>query len=289
MFKEIHKSSRRRHEQVTTPLELLELPARLRTTVADHRSDTSKIAELLRFVKDLRHELARRRQDQSVRLGPRSSRTTTVVLGDLRRAVPTQRDEHRENKPARLARPRLRAGHHVSSSETHGQGVLLDRRRLRVVAPLQVLRQRVTENLRREALDGLGAVLARHLDGDLVVVVEVDAAAALRLVLGREQVLLQSLVRAHVAVKSQLVLAAAAAAAAEVPAAAAPEVAAAAAVAAAASVSSAAAAVVASPARVAAGPARVLLELRRLAALLVALEEGAAAAAASTSLGRSIV
>ena len=42
-------------------------------------------------------------------------------------------------------------------------------------------------------------------------------------------------------------------------------------------------------ARVAAGPARVLLELRRLAALLVALEEGAAAAAAAASLGRSVV
>ena len=92
------------------------------------------------------------------------------------------------------------------------------------MAPLQVLRQRVTEHLRREALDGLGAVLARHLDGDLVVVVEVDAAAALRLVLRREEVLLQSLVRAHVSIKPELVLAAAAAAAAEVPAAAAPEV-----------------------------------------------------------------
>merc|ERR1719353_1467941 len=104
------------------------------------------------------------------------------------------------------------------------------------MAALQVLRQRVTKHLRREALDGLGAVLARHLDGDLVVVVEVDAAAALRLVLGREEVFFQSLVRAHVPVKAQLVLPAAAA----VPAAAAPEVPTTAAVAAATSISSAA-------------------------------------------------
>merc|ERR1719409_1459460 len=118
---------------------------------------------------------------------------------------------------------------------------------------------RITEHLEGKALDGLGAVLARHLHGDLVVVVEINPAAALRLVLRREEVLLEALVRAHIPIKPELVLAAAAAAAAEV---------------------------AASP-NVAAGPARVLLELRRLAALLVALEEGAAAAAAS--LGRPVV
>merc|ERR1719409_842657 len=125
---------------------------------------------------------------------------------------------------------------------------------------------RVTKHLEGKALDGLGAVLARHLHGDLVVVVEINPAAALRLVLRREQILLEALVRAHVAVEPELVLPAAATAAAEVP--------------------TSASAVVAAASNVAAGPARVLLELRRLAALLVALEEGAAAAA---SLGRPVV
>merc|ERR1719409_2104679 len=125
---------------------------------------------------------------------------------------------------------------------------------------------RVTKHLEGKALDGLGAVLARHLHGDLVVVVEINPAAALRLVLRREQILLEALVRPHVAVEPQLVLAAAAAAAAEVPTSASAEVAAAAAVSTAASISAAAAAVVAAASNVAAGPARVLLELRRLAA-----------------------
>merc|ERR1719409_2667929 len=102
---------------------------------------------------------------------------------------------------------------------------------------------RITEHLEGKALDGLGAVLARHLHGDLVVVVEINPAAALRLVLRREEVLLEALVRAHIPIKPELVLAAAAAAAAEVP-------------------TSASAVVAASP-NVAAGPARVLLELRR--------------------------
>ena len=89
--------------------------------------------------------------------------------------------DDREAEGGRLAGARLRAGHQVAPGQADWDRVALDRRRLRVLAARDVGHQRGPEVDVGKRRDGLRDGVARRLDGDVLVGVEVDPGVLLGL------------------------------------------------------------------------------------------------------------
>ena len=89
--------------------------------------------------------------------------------------------DDREAEGRRLPRARLRAGHQVAAREADRDRVALHGRRLGVLAPGDVGHERRPEVDVGKGRDGLRHVVARGLDRDVLVGVEVDAGVLLGL------------------------------------------------------------------------------------------------------------
>ena len=199
---EIHEPSRRRHEQVAPALDLAELLPDLRASVHDNACDARAVQELLRLLLDLARELARRREYQALGVRPPPA-GAALRLGP---AVLEHGDDDGEEEPGSLARARLGARHEVAVQARDGDAPLLHRRGAVVAAELDVAEQVLADDLLLERLDGQGHVGPRRLHGDIVVGVEVDAGHLLDHLFA-EELTLEALVGAGVAVETALVAA----------------------------------------------------------------------------------
>ena len=97
--------------------------------------------------------------------------------------------EDGEEERRRLARASLSTGHEVASTDDDGDAVLLDGGGVVVAGKLDVGLEEVVQAAVGKLVDRRGHVVAGGLDGDVVVVLEVDARGH-----AREELLLDALV-----------------------------------------------------------------------------------------------
>lgn len=114
-------------------------------------------------------------QDKCTRKG--SSITAREPLGRELPAVSHYTADDWETKCSGLPRPCLGTGHQIAPSHQYGYSVSLDRSRLHESAALNVLVQGLLQIDPRKGCSGRGHIKPAHLDGYVIVGVEVDPLA----------------------------------------------------------------------------------------------------------------
>ncbi|GIX64757.1 mediator of RNA polymerase II transcription subunit 6 [Babesia caballi] len=171
---EIGQTAGGRHADVAAAVQLEQLTADLAATVQDDSANARGEDELAGLGEGLHRELAGRREDQTD--GVRLAMAVGGHGGRFRRARGQHRSANGQQEGRRLAGAGLGTRHQVAARHDDGNRVLLDGRRLRVVHAPNVHHEQLVDT-RLEVLDrddGVGLV-ASHLDGDVLVRVEVDA------------------------------------------------------------------------------------------------------------------
>jgi hypothetical protein len=179
-LKEVDESSGGGREEVASSLDLPELLSNVGTSVDDGGLDPRSVGELPRLVVDLGDELSSGSEDEGSRVGlsARVSGVGVASVGGRRGSLGTGGEgggEDGEEETAGLSRTGLGAGHEVSTTGDDGDGVLLDGGRGGVSGRVDVLDQDRVEGRAGELGDGLGDVSTGSLDGDRLVLVEVDS------------------------------------------------------------------------------------------------------------------
>eukprot|EP00050_Salpingoeca_kvevrii_P012969 m.26036 g.26036 ORF g.26036 m.26036 type:complete len:636 (-) comp4524_c0_seq1:67-1974(-) len=183
----VNETSRRGDKQLAAALKLAHLRADVGATVHDAWAHGRAVRELASLGKDLARELARRRENE----GKRVLLGAAAALGrrHVARALFEEALDDGEEKTSRLARAGLGAGHEVALVGDNGDRVLLDGRGLEVVGELEVVVKNLAELHVGKLLNVLGDVVAGGVDGDVLVLVKVDAS-----VLAAEQLGLDALI-----------------------------------------------------------------------------------------------
>jgi hypothetical protein len=177
-------------EKIAATLDLTELGANIGTTVNHAGANPRAVSELACFVKDLRNKLTSGGEDQGSRVGLALTAVTELTRGLSRRGRRTCLESLRENgeqETTCLSGTSLSAGHEIATAHHDGNRVLLDGSRSLVVSELDVGNQVVIQRGVREGIDGLGNVVTRCFDGDVVVVGEVDTSALLGGIVGNTE------------------------------------------------------------------------------------------------------
>jgi hypothetical protein len=177
---EIDQSTRGSNKQITTTLNLAKLRANIGTTVDDTRSDPGSVGKLARLFVDLRNQFSGGSQDQ--RSGVSLSLTaklTSSAGGNSRGAVDEGLREDREEETTSLSGTSLGTSHEITAAHNDGDGVLLDGGGDLVVGHLDVAAQVLVQRRSGELVDSLGNILTRGLNGNVVVLLEVDTGVLL--------------------------------------------------------------------------------------------------------------
>ena len=133
---QVDEAAGRGHQYVAAHVQVAHLVLDVGAAVDDARTDARPIGELARLLVDLERELAGGREHE--RLGQELlALVDEHVVGDVALAEDQIEDGHEEG--GRLARARLSARHQVAAVGDDRHGVLLHRRRLRVLAQLDVV------------------------------------------------------------------------------------------------------------------------------------------------------
>jgi hypothetical protein len=182
---EIHKSARSGNEKVASALDLAELGANVGTTVDDARADPRSVRELASLIVDLRNKLSSGGKDQGCGVSlALTAKLSSSVGGDSRRTVDESLGQDGEKETTSLARTSLGTRHQVTTTHDDGDGVLLDRSGHLVAGHLDVAAQVLVQRGGGELVDGLGDVAARGFDGDVIVLLKVDAGVLLGRIVG---------------------------------------------------------------------------------------------------------
>jgi hypothetical protein len=173
---QIDETARGGNEEIATTLDLAELRTNVGTTVDNTWANPRSVSELARFLVDLRNKLTGRCEDQRgrVRLALTSEVSSSASARRSRWAGLEGLRQDREQETTGLSRTSLGTSHQITAAHDDGDGVLLDRSWDLVVSELNVLQQVVVKRGVGEPKDGLGDIVSRGLDRDIIVLLEVD-------------------------------------------------------------------------------------------------------------------
>jgi hypothetical protein len=169
-------------QEIAATLNLAQLGANVGTTVHDTRADPGAVGELAGLVEDLGDQLTSGSENEGggVSLALAAVELTTAgLLRSSRGAGLESLRENGEEETTGLSGTGLSAGHQVAATHDNGDRVLLDGSRGNVAGKLDVGDKVVVKRGVSEGVNGLGDVLAGRLNGDIVVVGEVDAGVLL--------------------------------------------------------------------------------------------------------------
>jgi hypothetical protein len=182
---QVDKTTGGGNEKIAATLDLAKLGANVGTTVDNTRANPRTVGKLAGLVEDLRHQLTGRSQDQRGGVGLALTAVTASLRGGgSNRAVLESLGKDGEQETTSLSGTGLGTGHQITAAHDDRNRVLLDRSRDLVSGELDVAQQMVVKRRVGEAGDGLGDTLARGLDRDVVILLEVDTSLLLRRVVG---------------------------------------------------------------------------------------------------------
>ncbi|KAL7486931.1 hypothetical protein ACHAW6_012527 [Cyclotella cf. meneghiniana] len=195
---QIHQPPRRGHQQIAPPLDLPHLFPHIRPPVHHHRRYPGTIQKLLRLLLNLTGQFPRGRQNETLGINPPSS-SSPRRLGS---SVSQHGDDDGKEESGSLSRSGLRARHEIAGGAGDGNAPFLNRRGLGVSAQLDVAIEIFGDDGGIKHFDGVGNVGAARLDGDGIVIVEVDAGGLLDLLF--EELAFEPFVGAEIAVEAAM-------------------------------------------------------------------------------------
>jgi hypothetical protein len=162
-------------KEITTALDLAELRSNISTTVDDTRSDPRSVGKLSGLVVDLRDKFSSGGENQRSRISlSLAAEGSSGISGDSRGTVDEGLRQDGEEETTSLSGTSLSTSHEITTTHDDGDGVLLDRGGDLVVGEFDVAAEMLIQRRGGELGDGLGNVLTGSLDGDVVVLLEVD-------------------------------------------------------------------------------------------------------------------
>jgi hypothetical protein len=171
---QVDETARGGDKQVTATLDLVELGTNVGTTVDNARANPRAVGELAGLIEDLGDKLTSGSQDEgggvSLALTSEASLSGSVAAGTVLEGL----GEDREEETTSLSGTSLGTSHQVTATHDDRDGVLLDRCGDVVTSELNVADKVVVERRVGEGGDGLRNALTGSLNGDVVVVCEVD-------------------------------------------------------------------------------------------------------------------
>jgi len=191
---EVDQSARGGNKKIAATLDLTKLRADVSATVDDARTNPGPVGKLPRLVVDLRDKLTGRSEDERGRIGlALTSKATALATRNSRGSLDECLRKDGEEESTSLAGTGLGASHEIAAAHDDGNRVLLDRSRHSVASQLDVRDEVVIQRRVGEVQERLRNIVARSLDGNVVVLLEVDAGVLLRRVLGgSEQIALET-------------------------------------------------------------------------------------------------
>ena len=191
---EIDKTTRSSDKKIAAALNLAKLRADIGTTVDNARTDPRTVGELASLVVDLRDQLTGGSKDERSGVGLALTTISTSSAGGNGRRTSVERlGENGEEETTSLAGTSLSASHQITATHDNGDGVLLDRSGDVVAGESDVGNEVVVQRRVGEGEDGLGHVLAGSLNGNVIVLLEVDTGVLLgRVVGGTEELTLDT-------------------------------------------------------------------------------------------------
>jgi hypothetical protein len=184
---QIDKTTRGSDEKIATTLNLAELGTNVGTTVHDTGADPRAVSKLTGLVEDLRDKLTSRSKNERSRVGLALTAVAELTTSSSRgsgRTVLESLGENREEETTSLSGTSLGTSHEITATHDNGNGVLLDRSGDNIASELNVGDQVVVQRGVSELGDGLGNVVTRRLNGDIVVVGKVNTSLLLGGVIG---------------------------------------------------------------------------------------------------------
>ncbi|KUI63848.1 hypothetical protein VM1G_12026 [Cytospora mali] len=182
---EIDQTSRSSHQEIASTLNLTKLRADVSSTVDDTRPHPRTVGELSRLVVNLGDQLTGWGEDERRGVGlALTAEVTCLASGNRRRTRLVSLRQDREEETTSLSGTSLSTSHQVTTSHDNGNGVLLDRCGHVVAGERNVGDQVVIQGGVAEGKNGIWHVLARGLNGNVVVLLEVDTSVLLRGVVG---------------------------------------------------------------------------------------------------------
>lgn len=177
------------NKQITATLDLSELGANVGTTIDDARADPRSVGELARLLVDLRDKLTSGSEDQRGRVGfALATKLASRTGGHSRGAVDKGLRENGEEETTSLSGTSLSTSHEIAATHDDRDRVLLDGGGNLVVGELDVAAKVLVQGRSGELVDRLGDVLAGSLNGDVVVLLEVDTSVLLgRIIIGNTE------------------------------------------------------------------------------------------------------
>jgi hypothetical protein len=164
---------------------LAELRTNIGTTVNDTRSNPRTVGELAGLIEDLRDKLTGGSENQR---GGVSLALTTKLTGGIsrhgRRTVEESLRENREQETTSLSGTGLGTSHQITTVANDGDRVFLDRCGDLVVSELDVAAQMLIQGRSGELVNGLRNILTGSLNGNVVVLLEVDTGVLLGRIVG---------------------------------------------------------------------------------------------------------
>jgi len=184
-FYEIDQSTGSSNKQIAATLNLSELGTNVGTAVDNARSDPRSVGELSGLLKNLGDKLAGRGKNQrgwvSLTL---TAELASGISGHGRRAVEERLREDGEQETTRLSGTSLSTGHQITTTHNDGNRVLLDRSGNLVVSELDVAAKMLVQRRSGELVNRLRNLMTRSLNGNVIVLLEVDTSVLLRRVVG---------------------------------------------------------------------------------------------------------
>lgn len=184
---QVDKTAGSGKEKVTTTLNLAKLGANISSSIDNTRANPGAVSKLPSLIVDLRDKLTGRSQDERGRVSlalTAVAKLTALLSGSRGGSVLECLRKDWEQETTSLSGTSLGTGHQVAASHDNRDGILLDRSRHLVGGEFDVGDQMVVQRRVGEGADGLGDILAGSLDGDIIVVGEVDTGMLLAGIVG---------------------------------------------------------------------------------------------------------
>lgn len=176
---EVDQTSRSSHQQIAATFDLAKLRPDVSSTVDYTRSHPRTVGKLPRLVVNLGDQLTGRGENERCGVGLALAAKATLADGVGRGTGLVGLREDGEEETASLARTSLGTSHQVTAAHDNGNGVLLNRGWVGVPSKRDVGDQVVVQGWVAEGENGFGHVVTRGLNGDVVVLLEVDASVLL--------------------------------------------------------------------------------------------------------------
>lgn len=181
---EIDQTSWSGHQKITATLYLTKLAANVGTTVDDARPNPRTVCEFSGFLINLRDQLTSGCQNQRGRIGLAATAKGVRGLHVLNRTCLEGLGQDGEKETTSFARTSLSTGHQIAATHDNGNGVLLYRRGNLIASHRNVANQVVIQRRVGELQDRLGDIVTRGFNGNVVVLLKVDAGMLLGGVVG---------------------------------------------------------------------------------------------------------